>query len=186
MCNEVCFDVSQQATTVAAWAFANARKCNLKAVIERDWKHKNRLICDEDQQHNGNRDQRKPCLRWGYCICSPSGREVHRLRNALVKVLKLRCPPRVAFARTFAGCFSCRQACMALRGCRIALVGVRCCHSVAQCASGTGDPPGRYLGAHRLSQLLAIPPVFPNLGTRGAAIGRVHMVARDSAVQVRL
>ena len=93
LCNEVCFDVSQQATTVAAWACANARKCNLKAVIERDWKHKNRLICDEDQQHNGNRDQRKPCLRWGYCICSPSGREVHRLRNALVKVLKLRCPP---------------------------------------------------------------------------------------------
>ena len=85
--------MSQQATTVAAWACANARKCNLKAVIERDCKHKNRLICDEDQQHNGNRDQRKPCLRWGYCICSPSGREVHRLRNALVKVLKLRCPP---------------------------------------------------------------------------------------------
>lgn len=87
----VCPDIGGQATRTAAWAAKHTRQSNLASTLERDWKHKNRLIRYVDQPRLDQGPKPTLCYKFGFCVCTERGKQVLTLQNKILKVLKLEC-----------------------------------------------------------------------------------------------
>lgn len=92
-CFETMFDLGEKASNIAAFAIGDGRAANIGSVIARDWSHRHSLIQHNDQAFLQVAPPSKHmCSEQGFCVCSPEGKLVLRIRNTLLRCPKLVCP----------------------------------------------------------------------------------------------
>ena len=87
---EVCMDTLQQGRTLASWASASSRSCNLHTVLKKDWSSRHVAIVPptlEEDEH-APAPVVSPCLKMGKCVMSRRGQQALQFRNAMLKMLK--------------------------------------------------------------------------------------------------
>lgn len=65
---------------------------NMKSVLLSNWSAKHSLLTPAKDFAEEEEPPMNMCKRFGYCVCSPSGRLVHQLRNRFHALLMMRFP----------------------------------------------------------------------------------------------
>ena len=87
---EICATTSATATSAAAWA-SHSHETNLATWLEKDWLQRHLTIPESSctpLTPAAPHVQKGRCQDAGYCLCSPHGRELHRMRNSFLRIMK--------------------------------------------------------------------------------------------------